>query len=107
MFRNTDEKAMNQRLKVQELTVRFADTHLYSVDGADVIVKVGQPLTAAVSCLVYDDSVPGVVVKPASTLSIVDKDSPYGAGGDASAIRIATLTLAANDVIRLQYITQG
>ena len=106
MYRAQDEKVQNQQLKVQEIAVRTADTQLYATDAGDVIVKLGQPVAAAVCCIVVDDSVPGVVVKAAAALSIVDS-AAYTAGGDESAIRIDTLTLAANDVILLKYITKG
>lgn len=105
-----NDKVQNQQLKVQELTVRFADTHLYVVDGADVVVKIGQALEAVVSCAHQDDSAAGgagYLTIAAAALSIVDQDSPYGAGGDAKAIRVAAVTLAANDLLHIKYISQS
>ena len=108
-YRGKNERVQGQQLKVQNLCVRFADTHLYVVDGSDVIVLVREPLSAVVSCVHQDDSAAGsagLISIAASALSIVDKDTPYGAGGDASAIRVAAVTLAANDLLQIQYIAQ-
>lgn len=106
MRRAQSDKVQNQQLKVQELAVRAADTHLFATDSGDLVVLVGEPVEAAVCCIVVDDSVPGVVVKAAADLSIVDSEA-YTAGGDESAIRIGTLALAANDVLLIKYISQN
>ena len=106
MRRAQSDKVQDQQLKVQELAIRTADTHLYTTDAGDVVVLINEEVAAAVCCIVVDDSVPGVVVKAAASLSIVDSTA-YTAGGDESAIRIDTLTLAANDVILLKYITKN
>lgn len=109
-FRGKDDKVQGQQLKVQELVVRFADSHLYVVNGADVVVQLNEPLSAIVSCMHQDDSAAGasgLLTIAASALSIVDQDSPYSAGGDAGAIRIASVTLAANDVLHIKYIAQS
>lgn len=109
MRRAQSDKVQNQQLKVQELVVRTSDTHLYVVDGSDVVVKIGQPVEAVVSCMFQDDSAAGgagLLTIAASALSIVDKDSPYGAGGDESAIRVAAVTLAANDMLHIKYISK-
>lgn len=106
MRRATSDKVQDQQLKVQELAIRTADTHLYATDAGDLIVKIGEGVAAAVCCIVVDDSVPGLVVKPAADLSIVDSTA-YTAGGDESAIRIDTLALAANDVLLVKYISKN
>lgn len=109
-FRGKDDEVQSQQLKVQELTVRKMDTHLYVVDGADVVVRIKEPLSAIVSCMFQDDSAAGsagLITKAASALTIVDKDSPYGAGGDASAIRVAAVTLDTNDLLHIKYIAQS
>jgi hypothetical protein len=105
MQRAQNEKVQNQLLKVQSIAIRTADTHLYEVDSGDVIVQIGQEVAAVVSCIVVDNSVPGVVVLPAASLSIVDSTA-FTAGGDELAIKLDTLTLAANDIVLLQYIAK-
>ncbi len=106
MRRAQSDKVQNQQLKVQEVAVRTADTHLYDTDSGDVVVLVDEPVEAIVSCIVVDDSVPGVVVKAAAALSIVDSEA-YTAGGDESAIRVDTLSLAADDVLLVKYIAKN
>lgn len=103
MFRSQDGKVQDQQLKVQELVVRKADTHLYDEESGDTVVLVNEPVSAVVSCMVLDDSGPSATLKAAADLSIVDSLG-YTPGGDESAIRIDTLALAANDVIVLKYI---
>lgn len=103
-FRAKSDKVQNQQLKVQELTIRFADTQLYVVDGADVLVDVQEPVAAVVSCMHQDDSAAGadgLITIAAAALSVEDGDATD------STIRIDTVTLAADDVLHLKYITQG
>lgn len=106
MFRGNDDKTLQQRLQVQELVVRIADTQLYVVDSSDVIVKVGDALQSIVQVLFQDNSAGTLTPVAAASLSIVDKDSPYSAGGDEKAIRVASVTLAANDLLVVKYIAK-
>lgn len=103
-FQAKDVLVLAQQLKVQELCFSQADSNMYIVDGADIIVPIREALQSVLLCVIKDDSVPSLVVKPAASVTIVDKDSPYGAGGDSQAIRIAAFTLAANDVVLLKYV---
>lgn len=99
MFSAKSSKVRDQQLKVQELVIRYADLHLYSVSGSDVVVDIEEQVKAVVCCLVFDNSVPGVVVVPAASLAI-------GNGvATGSKITVASLTLAANDVLVIKYIT--
>lgn len=106
MFNAKSVEALEQQQKVQSLTVSLSEPHLQVASGADLIVLVREPIARIIDCLVIDDSVPGVVVKPASTLSIVDSTA-YTAGGDLGGIKITTLALAANDTVTVRYIAQN
>lgn len=105
MYRPQDDKVHNQKLKVQEITVRFSDKHLYVVSGSDVILLIKEPLQAAASCLFQDDSAGTIAPIAASALSIVDS-AAYTAGGDKKAIKVASVTLAASDVLHVKYIAE-
>lgn len=110
MYRGQSDKTQNQQLRVQEVTIRQVDTQLYKVDGADIIVQIDEPLKAVVSVMHQDDSAAGsagLITIASVALTIVDKDSPYALGGDASAIRVAGVTLAANDLLHVRYMTNG
>lgn len=103
MFQSNSPRVMSNQLSVQELSVhKDQDVNLYIVSGADIIVLIDEAVDNIKSCMVFDNSVPSMVVVPAASLSVVDSTA-YTAGGDRKAIKIAALTLATNDVIRLQY----
>jgi hypothetical protein len=103
MFSSNSPRVANHQLKVQELCIhKDQDSNLFQVDGADVIIFVDEAVNTVKSCMVLDNSVPGMVAIPAASLSVVDS-SAFTAGGDRKAIKIATLTLATNDVITIKY----
>ena len=103
MFLSTSDKVQNQKLKVQELAIRFADTHLYSTSGSDTYIQIGDAVSAIVSVLNCDNSASAIVMAQASALSIVDS-SALTAGGDLKAIKVAGLQMAANDIFVVKYI---
>lgn len=103
MFESNSPRVRANQLQVQELCIhKDQDQNLYVVSGSDVIVFIDEAVDIVKSCMVLDNSVPGMVAVPAASLSVVDS-SAYTAGGDRKAIKIASLTLATNDVITLKY----
>lgn len=104
MFRTTSNKVQNQQLKVQEVVVRFADTHLYSTSGSDSYVNIGEAMSAAVAIVHLDDSGPACTLLAASTLSLVDSTA-HTAGGDLSSIKVTGVQMAANDCFVVRFIT--
>lgn len=106
MFRAKQDKVLNQQLQVQEVVVRKADTQLYATSGSDIILLLGEPLTAAVSVLFQDDSAGTVAPIAAANLSIVDSTA-YTAGGDLKAIKVASLTFATSDVLIVRYVSKS
>ena len=106
MYLSGSDKVQNQKLKVQEVTVRFADTHLYATSGSHSVVLIGEALSAIVSLELLDDSASAIVLAQASALSIVDS-SAYTSGGDESAIKVNNMQMASNDCLRVQYISSN
>lgn len=104
-FVSLSPRVQAQQLKVQELLVKQSeDLNLYVVSGGDVIVFIDQDV-ASVKCVMHvDDSAAEVLALAASSISIVDSASPYGAGGNRQAIKLTGLTLAANDSLILKYV---
>jgi hypothetical protein len=47
-FQAKDPSVLSQQLKVQELVIRAADTHLYTVSGSDVVIDIGEDVAAVV-----------------------------------------------------------
>ena len=98
-FQAQDAKILDQQLKVQDLTIRFADKHLYAVSGSDVVVDIGETLSACVLAIQYDNSAAasagetGPVMIPAASISV-----------SGTSITLASVTMAANDVLVLKYI---
>lgn len=104
-FQSKSPRVLSQQLKVQELVIKQAeDLNLYVVDSSDIIVFLDEPV-ASVKCVMFvDNSASSTLAIPAASISIVDSSSPYSAGGDRQAVRLASLTLAANDVLILKYV---
>lgn len=102
-FQSKDELVLSQQLKVQELVIGFADAGLYIVDGSDVIVPIREDISKIVLVTFKDDSAATNAPIAAASLSIVDS-SAFTAGGDRKAIKVASVTLEADDVLCLKYI---
>ena len=94
----------DQQLKVQEVCVRAADTGLYVVDGGDVVIIVGEELSAVVSAQFHDNSGPALTSVIAAN-RIISDSTAYTAAGDAKAVRLnGVAALDANDHVILKYI---
>lgn len=96
---------LQNQLSVQELCLSTADIAILKADSSDYIVVVGEPVKR-VRCAIKSATAGGagsVTAVAGSSITIVDSASPYGAGGDQSAIRLAGLTLAAGDQIIVKY----
>ncbi len=106
MFRAKSDKVQNQQLKVEQVDVRFSDTQLYVVSASDVILLIGESVSEAVSVLFQDDSLGTLTPIAAASLSVVDS-SAYTAGGDRKAIKVASVTLAASDLLYVRFIPQS
>jgi len=96
--------ALNNQLKVQELTLTTLDSDIISVDGADLIVKVREPLDVLLKAT--KTAAAGTITGVArASLTRVDSDNPAIAGKQ-DAIRVAATTLAAGDVLEIKYTSQ-
>ena len=95
-YNSKDSLLMDQQLKVQELCIRFSDLGLYEQDGADVSVNLGEDIESIVCVLHCDNSIPDVVLNPASDNDLTDN------------VLTATLDndFAADDVLIIKYIAQ-
>lgn len=103
-FQSKSPRVLSQQLKVQELLIKTTeDQNLYVVDGSDVIVFIDEPVENIKCALLVDNSASETLAIPAASLSVVDS-AAYTAGGDMKAIKLASVTLAANDVVILKYI---
>jgi len=106
MYSSQSPRVANQQLKVQELCVhKNQDTNLYVVSGSDVIVFIDEAVDVIKGCMLIDDSASETLAVPAASLSVVDS-SAYTAGGDRFAIKLASVTLATNDMVILKYTLQ-
>lgn len=92
----------DQQLAVQELVVRYADLHLYSVGSGNTRFEIGETVLKIVSCLHLDNSGPACTMIAASALSIIT--SPLTSVA-LNAIQITGVAPAANDVFIVKYIT--
>ena len=103
MYRSQSPRVADNQLEVQELCVhRDQDPNLYKVDGSDIIIYIDEPVKLVKSVVMADNSVPGMVLIAASAISIVDSVA-LTSGGDRKAIKLASLTLAANDSLIIKY----
>jgi hypothetical protein len=98
-FQAKDPSVLSQQLKVQELVIRAADTHLYTVSGSDVVIDIGEDVAAVVCAIHLDNSAAatsgetGPIMVPAASLSVSGEN-----------ITVASVTLATNDVLIVKYI---
>lgn len=105
-FNSRDNQLLGQQLQVQELEFSQADGSFYTVSGSDVVIQIREVVSKVYLAIVKDDSVPSLVVIPAASVQIVDS-SAGTVGGDMKAIKLLSLTLAANDVVMLKYVVQN
>ncbi len=106
MFSSNSPRIANQQLKVQDLCVhKDQDTNLYVVSGSDVIIFIDEAVDIVKGCMLIDDSASETLAVPAASLSVVDS-SAYTAGGDRKAVKLASVTLATNDMVQLFYVLQ-
>lgn len=98
-FQAQDSQVQANQLAVQELVIKQGDP-LIAVSGADILVDVREPVAEIVLVLFKDDSAATIAPKAQASLSIEDSATQTD-----SVIKIASLTLAANDVIVIRYKT--
>jgi hypothetical protein len=101
MFNAKNPQIFDQQLKVQELVIRKADLHLYSVDSGNSRIEIGEVVLAIVSCLHLDNSGPTCTMVAASALSIITSPATSVA---LTAIQVASIALDTSDVFVIKYI---
>jgi len=106
MYLSQNDEIQSQRLKVQEVTIRYSDMALYATSGSNTIVLIREPVSAIVSCSHVVDAGPSTSVVAQANLSIVDSVA-FTAGGDAGGIKVTNQNLASNDVLVVKYITKN
>jgi len=73
-FQSKDGGILDQQLKVQEVCIRFADTHLYTASASIVTVNLGEVATCA--CIQWiDNSAPSAVLAIAAASRVVTSTS--------------------------------
>lgn len=96
-FQSKDVGILNQQLKVQEVSIRFEDTGLYTASGAVVTVPFNETIVDIVAVVHCDDSGP--------TAQLVASASCVVSASTSMVITLAN-ALAANDVLVIKYVTQ-
>lgn len=104
-FQAKNEAVLNQQLKVQEVRVTTAQSNILVASGSDYIVQIGEAVASVMDAIKHPAAGGNASCQAFANLSIVDSTA-FTAGGDAKAIKIASLTLAANDVVAVHYATQ-
>ncbi len=93
-YQSKDSQILAQQLKVQEVVIRFADLGLYAVATNDVVVQLGETLSAVFSVIHNDNSVPGAVLITAANTVV---------SGSQVTITLAA-PFAANDSLVIRYV---
>lgn len=91
-----DSQVLSNQLLVQKLDIKFGDPLLLQ-DGADIIIDIHEYIHGIVIATFKDDSAGTVTPIRQINLSIVDNTK----------IKISGITMAANDVISVDYRVQG
>ena len=92
-FQSKDGGILDQQLKVQEVVIRFADTHLYSASGSVVTVPLGEVATI-VHVIHCDNSVPAATLTALASCVVT---------GSSVAITLAQ-AFAASDSIAIRFV---
>ena len=87
-----DAAVRQRQLDAQELVVTADDANLYSPNGGNGQIDIGEDVEKVWTVLVIDDSVPSAVPVAAANISI-----------SGSVITVTGLALAANDVAIVKY----
>jgi hypothetical protein len=92
-FQSKDVLVLGQQLKVQEICLR-ADSPLISTDGGDLLISIGEDVSAALACIkqVAAGTITGVVPAVHSTPSQIKLTGEAGAA--ASTVYIVKYIVA-------------